>query len=60
MDLLDAIVQTVIEKLRKKMVNSTKVICQEQGGNFIGTVTMDNSVVTAIYEAINELKQIEK
>lgn len=54
----EAIINSVTERLREELVRSTKVICEQKGDRLIGTVKIDDSIVTAINEATDELKRL--
>lgn len=54
----EAIINSITERLREKIICSTKVICEQKGDRFIGTVKIDGSIVTAINEATDELKRL--
>jgi uncharacterized protein GlcG (DUF336 family) len=56
--LAEDIIKNTIDRLREKIVRSTKVVCDRKEGQLVGIVKMDDSVVTAVHEAVDELKRL--
>ncbi len=56
---IDTIIENITKRLREEIAASTKIVCEVKEKNrFVGTVKIDDSIVTAINEATDELKRL--
>lgn len=56
--MVKSIIKNITERLREKIICSTKIDYEQKDGQFIGTVKMDGSIIKSVNEATDELRQL--